>query len=86
MLCPEVTNPPVQGLYVLDKLTINIRLFPSIRTKERFSGEASTSSSRKMSFIGQWNHTHRNRSRQFYRSPPMIPIRYPLLAWLASSQ
>ena len=36
MLCPEVTNPPVQGLYVLDKLTINIRLFPSIRTKERF--------------------------------------------------
>lgn len=36
MLCPKVTNPPVQGLYVLDKLTINIRLFPSIRTKERF--------------------------------------------------
>lgn len=70
--------------------SINSRLtsgfFLPLGPKRDFSGESSTSSRKEMSFIGQWNHTHRNRSRQFYRSPPMIPIRYPLMAWLASSQ
>lgn len=36
MLCPEVTHPPVQGLHMLDELTVNVRLIPAIKTKERF--------------------------------------------------
>ena len=38
MLCPEITNPSVQGLYVLNTLMINIRLNPTIMTKEQCLG------------------------------------------------
>lgn len=83
--CPVVTNSPIQGLYVLNNLTINIGLPPSIRTEERFILWVLYIFKQKNEFYRTMDSNPRkNNSRQFYRSLHMIPIWCPLLAWLAS--
>lgn len=78
MFCPEVTDPPVQSRHVLDKFTINIRLIPSMRTKDRF-----LLSPRHFQTETCVLGANGSRSRHSSRSPLVIPTQYFLLAWLA---
>ena len=83
-LCPEITNPPVQVYIGSTHSWLTSGLILPLQPKRDVSCESSTSSSREMCFIGQWNHIHRNRSRQFHRSLHVVPRCGPLLSWLAS--